>query len=442
MKRYFYLLLLPALMLMASCHEKEEKDKPARHYDRTVMVYMAMQNSLGAENYHRQDSTEIANAMGYLRDNDCMLLFIDDVRAPRIYELTRELTERNPKTGLPYGPKLLKQWTEDRSSASAAMLTEVLEFMKTKYPSDSYGLVMESHATGWLPQSEVTGRAPRKTFGIDVGPDGSMRNDTGVAGSRPDEIEITDLGKAITASGVKLTYLLFDACLMQCIESDYELRNAADYIIASPISISGEGAYYTDLVREGLFSSSPEDVARVYASYYKGEGSIPYKDDYGTVISCVRTAGLEDLADAVRNTWASIDVLQNTKDATERIEQLKTVDLSTTDALKYHNYSSHNLYRPHYYDLLSAFVALGAKDDALAQLRRTLSNVVMYKGSSKSFWIGPGMWTFQSLPEDDDAWCGVSMFVPQQIYSNNAETCRLGDLNARFLTTSWCKRVF
>lgn len=438
MKRLLYLFICA---LFVACHGSDPEVIEPTKVDRTVLVYMAMQNSLGADALHKQDSTEIANAMGYLRDNDRLLLFIDDATAPRIYELNRKLAERDPKTGLPFGPKLLKQWADDRNSASAEMVKEVLQFMKTNFPSESYGMVMGSHASGWLPQSDVTGRAPHKTFGIDVGPEGSMRNDTGVAGGSPDEIEIDDLDKAITSSGVKLTYLLFDACLMQCIEAAYELRDAADYIIASPISISGEGAYYTDLVREGLFSSSPEDVARVYASYYKNEGSIPYKENYGTVISCVRTAALDDLANVVRNTWASLDVLQGTNSAEERVEKLKTFDLAKTDALNYHYYTYRNRLRPHYYDLLSAFVALGAKDDALYQLRRALDYAVTYKDSSKSFWIGPGVWTQKVLPEDD-TWCGVSMFVPQQVYSDNAYACRLGDLNECFLATSWYKRVF
>lgn len=430
-------------MLFVACHKEDPEPEPTpQKIDRTVLVYMAMQNSLGSDHQHAKDSAEIANAMGYLHAGDRLLLFIDDAAAPRIYELSRELADRNPKTGLPYGPKLLKQWSQDHSSASAAMLTEVLQLMREKYPSDSYGLVMESHATGWLPQANVGSRAPRKTFGIDVGPEGSMANDIGVAGTRPDEIEIAELAKAITASGVKPEYVLFDACLMQCVEVAYALRDVTNHIIASPISISAEGAYYTDLVREGLFSASAEDVASVYASYYKNEGTIPYKDDYGTVISCVRTAGLDDLANAVRSAWASLDALKDAHDAAERTERIKALDLAKTEAFNYQAYCSMNMFRPHYYDLLSAMVALGVEGEALAQLRRALNDVVEYKGGSKTFWIGPGAWKMQSLPKSDDDWCGVSMFVPQEIYTTNARECRMGDLNLRYRDTEWCNRIF
>lgn len=447
MKRYFYLLFLPALMLLASCHKEEEKEQPARHYGRTVMVYMAMQNSLGSSNYHKADSTEIANAMAFIPENDRLLLFIDDAERPRIYELSRACADIDPKTKLPYGPKLLKQWPEEVSSASKSTLTEVLLFMRTNYESDSYALVMGSHATGWLPTDMSTSSNNsnrRKTFGIDVGPDGSMRNDKGVAGSVPDQIEIDDLASAIQASGVHLTYLLFDACLMQNIEVDYALRGVTDYVIASPISISAEGAYYTDLVRYGLFSGDAADVARTYVDYYKGYGTIPYKDGYGTVLSCVRTADLERFAHQMRDLLYELATSSRyavyTDSELDLMATLKRANMN--NALNYHPYSSNFYYRPHYYDMLSTFRCLGATDSQLDLLASSLSSVVVYQGATETFWIGPGYYKFQTMPENESEWCGVSMFVPQQIYTDNASKCTFGDLNEDFKATEWYKVVF
>lgn len=441
MKRYFYLLFLPALVLLASCHKEEEEEQPARHYGRTVMVYMAMQNSLGSSNYHKADSTEIANAMAFIPENDRLLLFIDDAERPRIYELSKDCAAIDPKTKLPYGPKLLKRWTEEVSSASKATLTEVLQFMRTNYESDSYGLVMGSHATGWLPTDMSTSSNNsnrRKTFGIDVGPDGSMRNDKGVAGSVPEQIEITDLASAIQASGVHLSYLLFDACLMQNIEVDYALRGVTDYVIASPISISAEGAYYTDLVHYGLFSGDVTDVARTYVDYYNDYGTIPYREGYGTVLSCVRTADLEQLASTIKDLLYE---LTSATDGTSLVEILKTREMTNTFA--YHYYCSNYYYRPHYYDLISTFISLKASDEQLNRLRYTLDNVVAYQGATKDFWLyGSFREIRQTMPESESEWCGVSMFVPQQIYTDNASRCTFGDLNEDFKATEWYKVVY
>lgn len=461
MKRYIYVIFSLVVFVMASCHKDEPKEFDG-HYGRTVLVYMAMQNSLGSSGYHTADSAEIANAMGFIPSNDRLLLFIDDARKPRIYELNKSLAGKNPKTGLSYGPKLLKTWDKDLSSASASTLREVLEYMRQHYEADSYGLVMGSHATGWLPtdMSTSSNNSPRReeaadaptaasnrrnTFGIDVGPDGSMSRDKGVAGSVPDQIEIADLAKAIKASGVHLDYLLFDACLMQNIEVDYALRDVADYIIASPISISAEGAYYTDLVHFGLFSGDPVDVARTYAEYYKGEGTIPYRDGYGTVINCVRTAAVDDLAAKMRSLLYEVaresDVAVFVDGGNlDLMATLKRADMR--GALNYHAYSSNFYYRPHYYDIVATFEALGADETQMGELRAALNDLVVHKDATDSFWIGPGYYAVQTMPADEADWCGVSMFVPQQIYTDNASRCNFGDLNEAFKATEWYKVVF
>lgn len=442
MKQYFYLLLAPLVMFFACCNHDDPPEPEPQHYGRTVLVYMAMQNSLGSSGYHRADSAEIANAMQYIPENDRLLLFIDDAKQPRIYELNRNLATTDKATGLPYGPKLLKRWDQEQSSATGEMLTEVLRYARENFDSDEYGLVMGSHATGWLPQGGASeggsaARAPRRTFGIDVGPDGSMSSDKGVAGSLPDEIEIDDLARAIKASGVHPAYTLFDACLMQNVEVAYAMRDVTDYIIASPISISAEGAYYTDLVRLGLFTSDPVDVARVYASYYLGQGSIPYTDGYGTVISCVRTAGLEPLANTARQLLTE---LTKTDDSENCVNILKAAKMN--GAFYYHPYCSNFYWRPHYYDMLSAFKSLGANEEQMQYLRDAISLAIVYKAANKSFWIGPGYYAMQQIPENEDDWCGMSMFVPQKLYSDNANRCIFGDLNERYKATEWFKRVY
>lgn len=457
--------MLAATIALASCHKDDPSmpDAP-NHYGRTVMMYMAMQNSLGSSKYHQADSAEVVQAMGYIPSNDRMLLFIDDAKKPRLYELSQELAQKDPRTGMPFGPKLLKEWSTDVSSASAATVTEVLEYMRKNYDSDSYGLIMGSHATGWLPTDFSTSsnnsirreeaepevadarttkndaaKGPKKTFGIDVGPDGSMSSDKGVAGSVAEQIEIDDLASAITKSGVRLNFLLFDACLMQNIEVDYALRGVTDYIIASPISISAEGAYYTDLVRNGLFSSDVTDVARAYADYYLGKGSIPYTDGYGTVISCVKTEALERFAAKMRTILHDV-TMKTGNGETDMVEVLKRANM--TGVLNYQAYAKNYYYRPHNYDIISVMKALDVDAIQMRELRMMLAELVPYKAATSQYWIGPGYYTAQIMPENSDDWCAVSMFVPQEIYSRNASVCNFGDLNEAFKQTQWYKAVF
>lgn len=440
MKHILYIII--GVLALTACHPDEPQKPAEQHFRRTVLVYMAMQNSLGSSGYHKEDSAEIANAISYIPEGDRLLLFIDDKYAPRIYEMSKEMAAIDKKTGQSYGPRLLKQWQEDLSSASAATLTEVLKYMGDNFPSDSYGLVMGSHATGWIPQEQPTPgksqhRVAQKAWGIDVGPDGWMSSDKGVAGSVPDEIEINDLATAITRSGIQLDYLLFDACLMQCVEVAYTLRNATDYLIASPIMISAEGAYYTDLVHYGLFSADPVDVARTYADYYLGRGSIPYTDTYGVVLSCIRTAGMEPLAHTIGSIMSE---LMPGADARSMMEELKGRNMA--DAFNYHPYTEKYFLRPYYYDLLSAIKTLGASDEAMKRLNAALNDAVVFKAATQQFWYGPNFMKFQTMPTGDDSWCGVSMFVPQQTYADNAYRCVFGDLNESYTSTDWYRVVY
>lgn len=420
-------------VLTASIFTACEDDVPVTpdHYGRTVLVYMAMQNSLGSLGYHLADSAEIAHAMQYIPANDRLLLFIDDAKKPRIYEYSRHLVGKDGKGR----PELLKRWSSDLNSASVSTLSEVLSFVRSNYPSDSYGLVLGSHANGWLPMETTAAYSPRRTFGIDVGPDGSMSGDKGVAGTVPSQLLISDIAQAVRSSGVHLDYLFFDACLMSCIEVAYDLRNTADYVISSPLSVSAEGAYYTDLVHYGLFSSDARDIARTYYDYYNHQGSVPCQSgDYGIVLSCIRTDGLGHFAATVASLLE--ELCGSTPE--EKMARLKATDLTNT--LYYQKYRKDLYYRPHYYDLVSTFKTLGADDNQMARLNDALTGILAGKYATPSFIIDPINSSTARRP--DGNWCGISMFVPQAIYTRNTNYCPWGDLNETYKTTEWYRFVY
>ena len=61
---------------------------------------------------------------------------------------------------------------------------------------------------------------------------------------------------------------------------------------------------------------------------------------------------------------------------------------------------------------------------------------MVYADATKKFWIGPSYFDFQTMPASEE-YCGVSMFVPQTLYTDNAVNCAYGDLNAAFRHTEW-----
>lgn len=408
--------LLPALLIMLGACDDDSTivpgpRQPAR---RTVLIYMCAQNSLGWAHYTKSDSMEIMAGRDSIAKNDRLLIFIDDGEAPRLMKVGSKTDQ----------PVVVRRWESDINSASPETLRDVVSWVQKYYPAEEYGLVMWSHADGWLPatgtEQPPTGKGTY-SFGIDVGPGGNMGNDRDANGGMGTQMNITDMATALSESGVHMKYILFDACMMQNVESDYALRHVTDYIVAAPMAISAYGADYTGLLRQGLFSERVEDIVYTYYADVVDPTHSNKYGGYGVVISCVRTAGLEELARTVA------EMLPRSALAGPNPTPMDTVQ-------HYHPYTSSYYYRPHQYDLRCT-LRQWLSDEDMARFDAVLSNVVTAKAASPRFWVGPQSWSFYQM--DLQNYCGVAAFVPQATYTNHAAACPFGDLNEAFRQTEW-----
>lgn len=412
----YYLLLLFTLLL-CSCHNDDPTPGPVEPGSvtarRTVLVYMSAQNSL--INNVAADSAEIMNGRQYLANNDRMLFFIDDGQKPRLYRVARQWSQ----------PQLVQQWSHDFCSTDPNTLQSVLQWVKTQFPAQEYGLVMWSHADGWLPATntdypikEMTYAAARPfSFGIDTD-NNSVWTDDGT------QMNVADMAQAIAQSGMHCRYILFDACLIQNLEVAYALRHATDYVVASPMSINSAGAYYTHLLRSGLFAQSPDSIALTYYNDVVNYADSIY-DHMGIAISCIQTDQLEPLAALMKQALPH-SLLANGQSA------------DMAQVLSYQNYTYRFYWRPHNYDARQAINTLFA-EPYRTQLQQALDRAVVAHFGTPSIYVGPGYNTFFTIPTTTDNFRSVSMFVPQSIYTNNAERCRYGDLNLCFRQTEWYK---
>ena len=411
-KTIFRLLPIYILILCAaSCHKEEAEASapiapavPAAPGQRTVLVYMAAQNSMGQDAYHRDDSLEIVRGAEALQEGQSLMLFIDDQAAPRLYAL-RAGEEQ---------PALVKHWAEDANSTAAATLAAVLELMKVYCPAEEYGLVMWSHADGWLPPTESAEVTPL-SFGIDTG-ENPLSSDDGT------QMAVETIAQTIKAAGLRFRYIFFDACLMQSLEVAYALREAADVIIASPMAIPGAGAYYTHQMRDGLFSAAPEDIVDIYLADVTDPERANDYDDYGIVFSALRTDALEPLAAALRTALPASMAAGKTS-------------ANLSEVTNYHAYARKYYYRPHYYDAAEALTALIPDDALRTPVLAALSQAVVRKAATMRYWIGPSDTAYQEV--DLATYSGVSLFVPQDVYTRNAKFTPYGDLNLAFQKTEW-----
>lgn len=423
-----FLLLL--LLLLLSCHDDKSEavlpDTPEESARRTVLMYCAAQNSLGySSRYYKsawtEDSLELVAGKHFISDDDRLLVFVDDAFHPRLYRFRADAD-----------PELVLQWGYDANSASPTTFKEVLTRVKEHFPAQEYGLCMWSHADGWLPSSNTnyTRSALNAqptisplSFGIDVGESGDMRTDMSGDGiTLGAQMNIADMAKAIHDSGLHLTYIFFDACLMQCVEVAYELRDITDYLIASPISIAAAGAYYTHLLERGFFSPNPTDIAKTYYEDVTSNELAQAYDDFGIVISAIKTSEMNALAEAVCTALADVDF---------------TTCPDLTAAHAYHVYSYNYYYRPHYYDMRSALRHL-LTDAQFAPVDEAITRATAFYAATHKYWVGPRNNDYHNITSDC---CGISMFFPQKEYATNASSCDFGNHNETYRSTSWAHAI-
>ena len=275
-----YILLLLTAIFTDACRKEEDivPRLPGMQGDtlsRTLIVYMAAENSL--TNYLRTDSIEISWGLDSIDDNSRVVLFMDDNKSSRLCVGTRRERLQTVKT-----------YEGDICSTDSQTMANILQDIIRLYPARTYALALCSHGSGWLfDNPEVQSQqAPRRSFGIDNG--NRTTSNTGR------KMHIPTLA-GVLSDCPRFDYLFFDACLMQCIEVAYELRHAADYIIASPAEIPADGAPYTQMLR--LMCNVPVDVEALvdsYEDYYtNGIGKSSYG---GAELSAIRTDKLERLA--------------------------------------------------------------------------------------------------------------------------------------------------
>ena len=427
MRHIFPLLFL--LLGILSCHDDKSEttlpNPPVETARRTVLIYCAAQNSLGVSGtYYKsawtEDSLELAAGKHFISDDDRLLVFVDDAYHPRLYRFRADAT-----------PELVWQWGYDANSANPATFKDVLLRVKERFPAEEYGLSMWSHADGWIPSSNTNYSKARTlptlsplSFGIDVGQNGNMitdqaPNNNGLGA----QMNITDMAVAIRESGLHFTYIFFDACLMQCVEVAYELRDVTDYIIASPISIAAAGAYYTHMLERGFFSPNPTDIAKTYYEDVTSEELARVYDDFGIVISALKTKELDALAAAVRTALADIDF---------------SAYPDLTDAHAYHVYSYNYYFRPHYYDMRSALRHL-LTDAQFAPVDEAITRATAFYATTHKYWVGPRNNDYHNITSDC---CGISMFFPQKEYATNASRCPYGNHNETYRSTAWAQTIW
>lgn len=317
---YKLVFLLVLYFLLSSCGGGDDPEpQPVVSYDRTVLIYMCADNSLGisagkTNAFSTDDFNEMVSGISSSSvdaSKNVLLVYLDDKSStlPTLYRLTKTSSGTVEQS-------IVYQYASDVNSAKKEVLSEVISRAFSEYPAKSYGFVYWSHGDGWIPaQTRSLFPMELRWIGVD--------DTNGLSYT-----EITDLASILKAQSPKLEFLMFDACFMSSIETLYDLRDCANYFIVSPTEIPGPGAPYQVLV-PAMFKSSPalsmgQEYFKAYANIYNG--GINSSGDYwtaGVSISVINASKLDRLAAVTKEhvsatSWTVDDLRERVLDYDKR----------------------------------------------------------------------------------------------------------------------------
>lgn len=383
------------LMTLVSCNDPVflrvkpdvvEKGDTAR---KTLVVYMMAENSLN--NYASLDVKEIMEAVPSI-PRDCRLfVYVDDNKFPMITQYFR-------MTNGEAGNSNFHPFTTDVCSSDTAALGAVLDYILMDYPTESLDLVMWSHGDGWL--RGPLNVASQRSIGIDNGKNSYSNSVTKT-------IEVEELAALLRRMPARVDRLMFDACFMQCAESCFALRGAAEWIIASPAEIPGDGALYSTLIQNFFNSDGPEDIMDSYIRAYESRPS-------GAVLSAVNTRGMQNLADVTYSNVIKYFNSEKRRDYTDVFSYLPGGKYSGSPAY------------PSFFDM-NAVMKKYLTPDEYAHWREAFDGAVTYVASSPKWYSAV---CGQVIGYDAAVGGGMSMYMPQH-YSRNDK------FNSDFRTTEW-----
>lgn len=361
-KKYSYFfgacLLLFALFFTACV---KEEDEPAL-IKRVVLVYLGGDNNLSAEVVQKSDA--LCKAWKPVPDGK-LLIYKDAMgSAPQLVEVVQENGKNVQQVLLDY---------EEENSADKVVFARVIREVKELYPASSYGLLLFSHASGWLPEQALIN--PR------IAPVGSRS----VLMDGKKEMELADFAAAIPDR--TFDFIIFEACFMAGIEVAYELKDKADYILASSAEIVSPG--FSEIYESALHYLY-EPVANLTGFGQTVFNHINNKEGYArsATFSLIKTGEIRPLA---------VYVSEN-------------CNYSLAEDIKTYQHFDRNSYHL-FFDFGQYYTSLLGTQNQKAELVRLINNCVVWKAATPDFLIN-----YSGFKVSEHS--GLTTYITQESYPN------------------------
>ena len=288
-KKLFTLFICMISLAMTFTGCSEEAFDPDSVNKQTILVFYpwtGSKSSTGLLGYLQNNIDSICDGIIDRKglNNSRVLVFLSDkYNHSTLYDLQYNATTKSVDR-VP-----LKEY-EGASYASAEGIADILNEVKTKASALNYALIVGVHGCGWTYASDwsrypyyarpsVTRPRDNNFSGIQFGPDPNapLTRFFGSVSLAENAMDISTLAEGIRESGLKMQYILFDACYMSNIETAYELKDVTNYMIASGSEIMAAGLPYRSMWSY-LNSSTPNysGIVSTSVNFYKNNSSAPF----------------------------------------------------------------------------------------------------------------------------------------------------------------------
>jgi len=249
MKKWKYVtpLLVFALIAVITCSKKEEEAGTSW----TIIGYFDGNNNLDISQNNTSFTIEDVHEFEDVGSTDRVkvVVALGSLKTGGIVKYYLVEKHENELPDSISSPVLQNLGTKDMSDPQT--LRSFIEYAVSNYPADHYMLIVDDHGGGWR--------------GVCV----DEQNGAG------DMMTLPELRGAIP-DNVHFDIIVFHACLMSMAEVAYELKDKADYMVASEFtlpmqSVLGPGEWYLALTQNPDMSA--DELARkiVEAVYHAGE---------------------------------------------------------------------------------------------------------------------------------------------------------------------------
>lgn len=358
-------ILLWALLLVVGCKKEEHPAPPTT--EQTLLMYLPWSDNLTSFFLTNIEDMKRVIEQGIPEHCRVLVYFMSsstDGRLFEIYDRKGIVCERDLAT------------YKNIAFTTAEGIGEVLKDVKRLAPAKRYAMTIGSHGMAWLPAHPgqslsasgsmlTSDGTPEREYWEHTAADGLPLTRWFGGQSQNHRCDIASLATALQESELHMEYILFDNCYMSSIEVAYDLRQVADYLIASPCEIMNYGFPYAEVGGKMIGTPDYPAICDGFVEFYNHYTYYNEAYPYGN-IAAIKCSEIEPLAALMKQINAA---------ATH------AVDLQTIQSFDY-------LSQHRFFDL-GDYVAHYSADEALkaafaAQLERMIPST--HRGHTPKFY--------------------------------------------------------